>query len=82
MRRHLDRIFDEFTPNARVLAAIWSSTPFFLLYLAVHGYALASAEIRPGLHVGTVIGLQALLVLCTVINLAIGVRLWPRCWLD
>lgn len=82
MRRHLDRIFDEFTPNARVLAAIWSSTPFFLLYLAVHGYALASAEIRPGLHVGTVIGLQALLALCTVINLAIGFRLWPRCWLD
>jgi len=82
MRRHLDRIFDEFTPNARVLAAIWSSTPFFLLYLGVHGYALASAEVRQGLHVGTMIGLQALLVLCTVINLVIGARLWPRCWLD
>lgn len=82
MRRHLDRIFDEFTPNARVLAAIGSSTPFFLLYLGVHGYALASADIRQGLHVGTVIGLQALLVLCTVINLAIGFRLWPRCWQD
>lgn len=82
MRRHLDRIFDEFTPNARVLAAIWSSTPFFLLYLGVHGYALASAEIRQGLHAGTMIGLQALLVLCTVVNLVIGARLWPRCWLD
>lgn len=82
MRRHLDRIFDEFTPNARVLAAIWSSTPFFLLYLGVYGYALASAEVRQGLHVGTLIGLQALLVLCTVINLTIGFRLWPRCWQD
>lgn len=82
MRRHLDRIFDEFTPNARVLAAIWSSTPFFLLYLAVHGCALASAEVRPGLNVGAMIGLQALLVLCTVINVAIGARLWPRCWQD
>lgn len=82
MRRHLDRIFDEFTPSARVLAAIWSSTPFFLLYVAVHGYALASAEIRPGLHVGAMVGLQALLVLSTVINVAIGARLWPRCWQD
>ena len=82
MRRQLDRILDEFTPNARVLAAIWSSTPFFLLYLAVHGYALASAEIRPGLNVGAMIGLQALLVLSTAINIAIGARLWPRCWQD
>lgn len=82
MRRHLDRIFDEFTPNARVLAAIWSSTPFFLLYLGVHGYAIASTEIRLGLHVETMIALQALLALCTVINLVIGFRLWPRCWQD
>lgn len=82
MRRHLDRIFDEFTPNARVLAAIWSSTPFFLLYLGVHGYAIASTEIRLGLHVGTMIALQALLALCSVVNLVIGFRLWPRCWQD
>lgn len=82
MRRHLDRIFDEFTPNARVLAAIWSSTPFFLIYLCVHGYALASTGIRQGLNVGAMAGLQALLVLGTVINLAIGARLWPRCWQD
>lgn len=82
MRRHLDRIFDEFTPNARVLAAIWSSTPFFLLYLGVHGYALASEDIRQGLHVGTMVSLQALMALCTVINLVVGARLWPRCWQD
>lgn len=82
MRRHLDRIFDDFTPNARVLAAIWSSTPFFLIYLGVHVYALASAEIRAGINVGPMIGLQVLLVLCTAINLGLGIRLWPRCWLD
>ena len=82
MRRHLDRIFDDFTPNARVLAAIWSSTPFFLIYLGVHVYALVSTEIRAGINVGPLIGLQVLLVLCTAINLGLGFRLWPRCWLD
>lgn len=82
MRWHFERIFDDFTPNARVLAAIWSSTPFFLIYLGVHGYALASADIRQGLHVGAMVGLQALLMLSTVINLVIGFRLWPRWRLD
>ena len=80
MRRHLDRIFDEFTPNARVLAAIWSSTPFFVLYLGVHSYAIASTEVRQGLHLGAMLVLQAVLVVATVINLVIGFRLWSRCW--
>lgn len=82
MRWHFERIFDELTPNARVLAAIWSSTPFFLIYLGVHGYALASAEIREGLNVGAMIGLQTLLVLSTAINVVVGQRLWPRWRLD
>lgn len=82
MRRHLDRIIDDFPPNARVLAAIWSSTPFFFVYLAMHGAALASSEIRQGLNVGAVIALQLLLTLSTVINVVVGFRLWPRCWQD
>lgn len=82
MRRQLERILDDFTPNARVLAAIWSSTPFFLIYLTVHAFALATPEIRQGLNVGAMIGLQAVLALGTVLNVVIGVRLWPRRWLD
>lgn len=82
MRRHLDRILDEFPPNARVLAAIWSSAPFFVIFLVAHGVALASAEVRPGLNVGVVIGLQGLLAVCTLVNVGIGIRLWSRCWRD
>jgi len=82
MRRQLERIFDDFTPNARVLAAIWSSTPFFLIYLVVHGYALVTPEVRRGVSAPDVLWLQALLVVCTALNVAVGVRLWPRRWLD
>lgn len=82
MRRLLERIFEEFTPNARVLVAVGAATPFLVVYFVVHGLALADEEIRQGLHAGPVVGLQALFLLCSAINLGIGVKLWPRRWVN
>lgn len=82
MRRLLERVFEEFTPNARVLVAVGAATPFLVSYFVVHGLALRDEAIRQGLHAGPVLGLQALFVVCTAINLGIGVRLWPRRWLN
>lgn len=82
MRRLLERIFEEFTPNARVLVAVGAATPFLVVYFVVHCLALADEEIRQGLHAGPVVGLQALFLLCSAINLGIGVKLWPRRWVN
>ena len=82
MRRLLERIFEDFTPNARVLVAVGAATPFLVVYFVLHGLALADEEIRRGLHAGPVVGLQALFLLCSAINLGIGVKLWPRRWVN
>lgn len=78
MRRQLDQILDQLTPVGRVQVAIWSSTPFFIIVLVGHGLALRSPEVRAGLHVDAMLWLQALILVCTMVNLVIGVRLWPR----
>lgn len=82
MRRLLERIFEEFTPNARVLVAVGAATPFLVVYFVLHGMALRDEEFRQGLHAGPVVGLQALFLLCSAINLGIGLKLWPRRWVN
>jgi diguanylate cyclase (GGDEF)-like protein len=82
MRRLLERIFEEFTPNARVLVAVGAATPFLLIYFVGHGLALRDETIRQGLHAGPVLGLQAMFLLCSAVNVGIGVRLWPRRWVN
>lgn len=82
MRRLLERIFEEFTPNARVLVAVGAATPFLVVYFVLHGMALRHEEFRQGLHAGPVVGLQALFLLCSAINLGIGLKLWPRRWVN
>ena len=78
MRGLTERVFDQLTPAARVLVAIWSSTPFFLIVLVGHGLALAEPSIRSALQPDTMLALQALLLVCTLTNVVIGVRLWPH----
>ena len=82
MRRLLERIFEDFTPNARVLVAVGAATPFLVVYFLVHALALGNEEIRQGLHAGPLVGLQALFLLCSAINLGIGIKLWPRRWVN
>lgn len=78
MRRQLDQILDQLTPVGRVQVAIWSSTPFFFIVLIGHGLALRTPEVRAGLQADAMLWLQWLVLACTVVNLVIGVRLWPR----
>lgn len=78
MRRQLDQILDQLTPVGRVQVAIWSSTPFFVIVLIGHGLALRTPEVRAGLQADAMLWLQWLVLACTVVNLVIGVRLWPR----
>lgn len=78
MRGLTERVFDQLTPAARVQVAIWSSTPFFLIVLVGHGLALAEPSIRSALQPDTMLALQALLLVCTLTNVVIGVRLWPH----
>ncbi len=82
MRRHLERIFEEFTPNARVLVAVGSATPFLIVYFVVHGLALRDEAIRQGLNAGPMLVLQAVFVVCSLVNLGIGLKLWPRRWVN
>src|SRR3989344_4290387 len=78
MRRLLERIFEDFTANARVLVAVGSATPFLIVYFVVHGLALRDEAIRQGLNAGPMLVLQAVFVVCSLVNLGIGLKLWPR----
>ncbi|MCH8179512.1 MAG: GGDEF domain-containing protein [Proteobacteria bacterium] len=78
MRGLTERVFDQLTPAARVQVAIWTSTPFFLVVLVGHGWALADDAMRGALRPGVLLALQALVAVCTLSNLVIGVRLWRR----
>ena len=77
MRLALESLFDQLTPAARVLVAVWASTPFFLIVLVGHGYALSEPSIREGLTPSVVFALQVMVTVCTVVNVAVGVMLWP-----
>lgn len=78
MRELFERLLVSATPASRVLLAVWSSTPFFVIVLLVHGWALTSDEVRAGLHLGPMWGLQVLMLACVTLNLALAWRLWPR----
>ena len=60
MRLALESLFDQLTPAARVLVAVWASTPFFLIVLVGHGYALSEPSIREGLTPSVVFALQVM----------------------
>lgn len=58
--------------------AIGLATPFFVVYLGLHHYALMSDTIRPGLRPGVLWVLQAVLALSTLLLAVSATWLWPR----
>ncbi|MGC4061949.1 MAG: GGDEF domain-containing protein [Aquabacterium sp.] len=74
----LERFIISSTPAWRVLLAVFAATPFFLITLAGHGWALATPEIRNGVNLGVVIGLQCLLIAVVISQIGVGLYLWPR----
>lgn len=78
MRVLLERFIISSTPAWRVLLAVFSSTPFFLIVLFGHGWALAAPAIRAGLNPDVMLMLQAVLALASVLNIGLGCWLWPR----
>ena len=66
------------TPAGRCLMAIGLATPFFVVYLGLHHYALMSDAIRPGLRPGVLWVLQAVLALSTLVLVVSAAWLWPR----
>lgn len=78
MRVLLERFIISSTPAWRVLLAIFTSTPFFLIVLVAHGWALTTPAIRAGLNPQVVLMLQGWLALGTAVKVGVGCWLWPR----
>ncbi len=78
MREFFDRIFVSGTSSHRVLFAVWSSTPFFIMILLGHGWALTRDDIRASLHLPSMWAIQALMVLCILVNLGSAWAVWAR----
>lgn len=77
MRELFERFLISSTPASRVLLAVSASTPFFLIVLVGHGLGLASPTIRGGLNTGPMWLMQVLMALACVINVTVGLWLWP-----
>lgn len=78
MRDFFERILVSSTPASRVLLAVWSSTPFFVIVLALHGWALLTPAVSASLHMPSMWGLQALITLCVLVNAGLAWWMWPR----
>jgi len=78
MRGLTERVFDQLTPATRVLVAIGSSTPFFVLILLGHGWVIAEPSTRSAVHTEVMLALQGLLVVATLLSIGIAVHVWPR----
>lgn len=78
MRDFIERLLTSSTPAARVLLAVWASTPFFLMMLVAHGWALSSESVGGGVRPVPMWGLQVLLLVCVALNLVVAWRMWPR----
>lgn len=77
MRGLTERVFDQLTPATRVLVAVGSSTPFFVLILLGHGWVIAEPSTRGAVHTEVMLALQGLLVVATLLSIGIAVHVWP-----
>lgn len=66
------------TPARRALLAVWASSPFFLLFLVAHGWALHTPDVRAALDAPVMWWLQGALLIALIANTAAGLYLWPR----
>jgi len=66
------------TPARRALLAVGASTPFFILFLSAHAWALREPDVRAGLQAEVMWMLQAVLTVTLLANVGVGLYLWPR----
>lgn len=78
MRDQLDQLFDSSTPANRCFLAVVVSFPCCVLFCMGNGFALLNAEIGQGIHRDAMLVLQALMCAGLVVNLGMGLWLWPR----
>lgn len=78
MRVLLERFIISSTPAWRVLLAVFASTPFFLVFLLAHGWAMVTPAIRAGMNPDVMLMLQGVTALATAVNIGLFCWLWPR----
>lgn len=78
MQLFLERFIVSSTPSWRVLLAVFSSTPFFLVVLVGHGLALNTPGMQEALNPWALWPLEGWLALATLVNLITAWRLWPH----
>ncbi len=73
----LERFALSLTPARRVLLAVYCAMPFFIVFVGTFVWALLTPEVRSGLHVPTMWGLVASMVLATMVLSGVVLSLWP-----
>ncbi len=66
------------TPSRKVLWAVAVSMPMLVILLAVSHVALDVPEIRAGIHLPTLRGLQGIFVITVALQTAVVLWVWPR----
>jgi diguanylate cyclase (GGDEF)-like protein len=66
------------TPSRKVLWAVAVSMPMLLVLLGVSQAALDVAEIRAGIHLPTLRGLQGIFLVTVALQTAVVLWVWPR----
>jgi diguanylate cyclase (GGDEF)-like protein len=66
------------TPSRKVLWAVAVSMPMLLILLVVSHVALDVPEIRAGIHLPTLRGLQCVFMVTVCLQLAVVLWVWPR----
>src|SRR5690606_37623964 len=65
-------------PARRALLAVGASTPFYILFLSAHAWALRAPDVAARLYAEVMWMLQAVLTGTLLANVAVGLYLWPR----
>ncbi len=77
MNSLLERFALSSTPAWRVLLAVFFAAPFFVAILVAHGWALATPAVSSALRTPFMWGLQALVLVASVVTWVVAWRLWP-----
>lgn len=78
MRQLIDQFLDTSTPTGRCLAAVVMSTPFMCAFWLASTLALVNHEIRQGVNLPVIWGMEILLTISLAVNVGMGRWLWVR----
>lgn len=78
MRQLIDQFLDTSTPTGRCLAAVVMSTPFIGAFWLAATLSLSLDEIRQGVNLPVIWGMEILLTISLIVNFVMGRWLWVR----